>query len=284
LMRRGTNMRTFAPLALLSLASFALVVAGCSGSDSSDPFGAEPDYASVQQRISSPTGTVSERNMASIFSRYSEQRDMSSLGNVGLGTSTGTSTTTATGGGTATTHSQALHILGGSSGLTASCSALAQGNVTGSCSCPSGGSFAYDFSGLRSVQQSTGPIDASLKVRFDGCHMNDLGLDGREFVHFHANRGGSSVDLNSLDLVLVADLTVSKAAETHTIDLAAILRQGQMEIAVAVDDGWVTIKATSSGASGAGTIVVRDRNGTWTCDVTNGSGTCRDASGNTHSF
>jgi hypothetical protein len=276
-------MKTFAALTLVAASSFALVAIGCSGSDSSDPFGAEPDYAAVQQRISSPTGTISERNMSTIFSRYSEQRDMSALSNVGIGSSTSTTTTTATGG-TATTHSQALHILGGSSGLTASCSAVAQGNLTGSCACPSGGSFAYDFSGLRSVQQSTGPIDASIKVRFDGCHMNDVGLDGREFVHLHANRGGSSIDPNSLDLVLVADLTVSKGAETHTIDLAAILRQGQMEIAVAVDDGWVTIKATSSGIAGSGSFVVRDRNGSWTCDVNNGSGTCHDDAGNTRTF
>jgi len=276
-------MKTFAALTLVAASSFALVAVGCSGSDSSDPFGAEPDYAAVQQRISSPTGTISERNMSAVFSRYSEQRDMSALSNVGIGSSTSSTTTTATGG-TTTTHSQSLHILGGSSGLTASCSALAQGNLTGNCSCPSGGSFTYDFSGIRSVQQSTGPIDASIKVRFDACHTNDVGLDGREFVHLHANRGGSSVDLDSLDLVLVADLTVSKAAETHTIDLAAILHQGQMEIAIAVDDGWVTIQGTSSGAAGSGSFVVRDRNGSWTCDVTNGSGTCHDDKGNTRTF
>ncbi len=275
-------MRTLAPLALLLATSSALVVAGCSGSDSSDPFGAEPDYASVQQRISSPTGTISERNISTLFSKYSEQSDMSAVSNLGLGKSTGSATSTATG--TAPTHSQAIHILGGGSGLTASCSALAQGQLAGSCGCPSGGSFTYDFNGIRSVQQSAGPIDASLKVRFEGCHMNDLGLDGREFVHFHANRGGSSVDLSSLDLVLVADLTVSKGAETHTIDLAAIVRQGQLEMAVAVDDGWVTIRATSSSTPGAGSFVVHDRNGTWTCDVQGGSGTCHDASGNTRTF
>lgn len=279
-------MKTFAALTLVAASSFGLVVVGCGGSDSSDPFGPEPDYASVQQRISSPTGTISERNMSTLFSRYSEQSDTSALGNVGIGTSTGTSTGTASGTGTSAggTRSQALHILGGSSGLTASCTALAQGNVTGSCSCPSGGSFAYDFGGLRALQQSSGPIDASLKVRFDGCHMNDVGIDGREFVHFHANRGGSSIDLSSLDLIVVADLTVSKGAESHTIDLAAILRQGQLEIALAVDDGWITIRATSSGTAGSGSFVVRDRNGSWTCDVTNGSGTCHDDKGNTRAF
>jgi hypothetical protein len=275
-------MRTFAALTLVAASSFGLVVAGCSGSDSSDPFGPDPDYASVQQRIQSPTGTISERNMSALFSKYSEQKGMSSLGNVGLGTSTTTSSETGTS--TTGTHSQALHILGGSSGLTAKCTALAQGNTTGSCACPSGGSFAYDFGGLRAIQQSSGVIDASLKVRFDACHMNDIGLDGREFVHIHAARGGSSVDLNSLELLLVADLTVSKGAETHTVDLAAIVHNGEMEIALAVDDGWVTIRATSSGTADGGSFVIRDRNGSWTCSVTNGSGTCRDDKGDTKTF
>ena len=78
-------MRTLAPFALLSVSSFALVVAGCTSSDSSDPFGAEPDYASVQQRIASPTGTIGERNMSSLFSKYSEQSDMSAASNLGIG-------------------------------------------------------------------------------------------------------------------------------------------------------------------------------------------------------
>src|SRR4051794_31424682 len=105
-------MKTFASLSLLAAASFGVVVAGC-GSDASDPFGPDPDYASVQQRFSSPTGTVSERNLSAVFSRYSEQRDMSALGNVGLGTST---TTTGASSSASGTHSQALHILGGTSG------------------------------------------------------------------------------------------------------------------------------------------------------------------------
>lgn len=275
-------MRTLASLALVAVSSFAVVVAGCSGSDSSDPFGAEPDYAAVQQRISSPTGTVGERNMKAVFSRFSEQRDTSGVANVGLGSSTSDSSEAASG--TATTHSQALKILGGSGGLTASCTALRQGNVTGNCACPSGGSFTYDFSGFRAVQQSTGPIDASLKVRFDACHMNDLGLDGREFVHVHASRGGSSLDASSLEVLIVADLTVSKGAETHTIDLAARLREGQLEMALAVDDGWITIRATSSGTAGSGSFVVRDRNGSWTCDVIDGAGTCHDERGTTRTF
>ena len=277
-------MKTLACLSLLALSSFSLGAIGCSGSESSDPFGAEPDYATLKQRISSPTGTLDARNMGGLFARYSEQRGTSSIGSIGISSPKTASadeesaaTTSSSG-----THSQALRILGGGSSLTSSCGAIAQGTTTGSCSCPEGGSFTYDFSGLTTVQQSTGPIDASIKVRFDSCRMKDLGLDGREFVRLHADRGGAKVDMKSLELLLVADLTVSKGAETHTLDLAALVRNGQFELAVSVDDGWVTVSSTSSGAGGS--FVVRDRNSTWTCNVVNGAGSCKDDKGNTHAF
>ena len=282
------NFASFALLSLTSVASFGIVALGCSGgSGSSDPFGAEPDYAAVQQRFSSPTGTISERNMSSLFARYSDQKGASEMGNIGVGTSTssGTSTSDSPAPAPATgTKSQALHILSGKSGLTASCSALAAGNTAGSCACPDGGSLTYDFGAIRQLQQATGPIDASLKVRFEGCRQKDLGIDGREFVHVHADRGGSKADLNTLELLLIADLTVSKGSETHTIDLAARLKSGEFELALAVDDGWVTIRATSSGVAGSGTFVIRDRNGTWTCEVQGGAGTCHDAQGNSRKF
>lgn len=277
-------MRTFAFLSVLALGSFAFVATGCSGADSSDPFGPEPDYAALEQRLSSPTGTLSERNMSALFTRYGEQSDTSAVANVGVGSSQSTSSSTGTATPTATTRSQALHILGGRSGLTAGCTALAQGNLTGSCSCPSGGSFTYDFGSLGALRQSSGPIDASLKVRFEGCHTGEVGIDGREFVHVHADRGGSSVDVTSLDMLLVADLTVSKGAERHTVDLAAMLRDGQLEIALAVDDGWVTVRAVSTAGASSGSFVVRDRNGSWTCDVEGGAGTCRNEDGDVRAF
>ena len=61
----------------------SLGLGGCGSSSSSDPFGPEPDYASVQERFTHPTGTVSDRNMSSIFTRYSEQKGAQALGAVG---------------------------------------------------------------------------------------------------------------------------------------------------------------------------------------------------------
>src|SRR5690349_15558696 len=99
------------PLLLVAIASFGL--GGCGSSSSSDPFGPEPDYASVQQRFTNPTGTISERNMGSVFARYSEQKRAQSLGGLGLGGGAATTTTEPSPGDSATTHSKALHILSG---------------------------------------------------------------------------------------------------------------------------------------------------------------------------
>lgn len=277
------NLACLSFLSTLSFASLAVLAGGCGSGESSDPFGPEPDYASMQQRFTAPSGTIDERNMSAVFSRYSEQQGAGSMANVGVGTST-TVTSEEAPAPVGNVQTKALHVLGGT-GLTASCSALKAGNTTGSCACPDGGSFAYDFSGLTAIQQSTGPIDASLKVRFDGCRAKDVAIDGREFVRVHADRGGSkSIDLKSFSMLLVADLDVSKAGVTHSIDLVAILRDGELEIALQVDDGWVTVRATGSATTGFSSFVVRDRNGSWTCDVNNGSGTCHDDKGNTRKF
>ena len=278
----------FSFLSVLSLAGATSMLTGCGGSGSSDPFGPDPDYETVQQRFTAPTGTVSSRNLSSLFTRYSDQRTSTGMADVSGATALGGGTaTSATPGSTSTTHSQALRILdlaSSSNGSSAKCSSLAAGNLTGSCTCPSGGSFDYDFSSFRGLQQGSGPIDASLKVRFDACHYSgDVGIDGREFVRVHADRTGSTLDANSLSMLIVADFTVTAGAATHTVDLAAELSKGELELALQVDDGWVTVKATST-ATGTGSFVIRDRNGSWTCDVANGAGSCRDSKGNSQKF
>jgi hypothetical protein len=274
-------------LACLSLSSFTLaslvtLVVGCSSGGTSDPFGAEPDYAAVQQRLHSPTGTLDAQNMSSVFSRYSNQQSSNASANVfGASASSASDGAVSTGG----VRSRALRILSGQSGLTASCSAFVAGQSAGSCTCPNGGSFTYDFSSLAAFQQpgsSSGPIDGSLKARFDGCRENDVGIDGREFVHFHADGGGSQLDLNSLELILVADFQLTKGSDTLKVDLEAILQNGELEIAIQVDDGWITVRASSSGTTSG--FVVRDRNGTWSCDVANNSGSCVDEHGVSRKF
>ncbi len=258
----------------------ALGLAACSSSND-DPFGPDPDYATLDKHFTSPNGTFTNANAGSAFSKYGDARQSSQQVDVGGATAAG-------GGGTSSTaqglHSQALRILDmGKSGAATTCSALAHGDTTGSCACPAGGSFQYDFSGIRALQESsTGPIDVALKVRLNACVSDAWTLDGREFVRLHADRTGSTVDLNSLSMLLVADFTASKGAETHTLDLAARYQKGDIEIAIQVDDGWITIAGSSNGTDG--TFTVRDRDGSWTCNVVGKAGSCTGSNGDTRKF
>jgi hypothetical protein len=264
------------------LACLTAVLAGCSSTATNDPFGADPDYASIQSRFSTPDGTFNAANAKSVFARYSDDQKTSQDIDVGGAAKVG-------GGGTGTTSSglksQALHLLDlaeSGSATSPRCTSIEHGDTTGSCSCEGGGSFTYDFSGIREAQQSSGPIDVSLKLRVDGCSTQGLRLDGREFVRVHFDRGGGKIDANSASVLLVADITATKDAESHRIDLAARVTQSTFEIALRVDDGWITIKG--SGTADDGSFTVRDRDGSWTCTVVSGAGTCTGSSGETRSF
>jgi hypothetical protein len=272
-------------VALLScFAITAAVLGGCSSTSSGDPFGAEPDYASIESRFSTPDGTFNASNAKSVFSRYADQRRTSQDVDVGGAAEIGGGQSTAST--SSGLKSQALHLLdlAESGGVTTPrCSAIEHGDATGTCSCASGGSFTYDFSGIREAQQSQGPIDVSLKLKLDACAANDLRLDGREFVRVHVDRGGAGkIDPSSAAVLLVADISATKGAETHTIDLAARVASGSFEIALRVDDGWIAIKGSGSGDDG--TFTIRDRDGSWTCNVAAGSGTCVGSNGDKTSF
>jgi hypothetical protein len=250
---------------------FALVAVGCSSGSSSDPFGPDPDYAAIDQRFASPDGTLTNGNAGSVFSRYSDDKQTSQ--DIDVSGAAGASSSSSS---SSSVHSQSLRVLDlAQSGGSTSCSALEHGDTTGSCACADGGSFSYDFSGVRELQSSSGPIDVSLKMRFSSCVSKGIAIDGREFLRLHADRGGTGkVDENSVGMTLIADITATKGTETHHIDLAARLSKGDVEIAVQVDDGWITIRSDGDG------YVVRDRNGTWRCHA----GTCASSTGDTRKY
>lgn len=263
-------MRLFASILVLA-------AVGCSSSNGSDPFGPDPDYAAIDQRFASPDGTFTNANAGSVFSKYGDNKQTSQDVDMS-GATSGSSSSSSSG-----VHSQALKVLdlaqtGGST--SPRCIALEHGDETGSCSCPDGGSFAYDFTGARALQNASGPIDVSLKLRLEACASKGIVIDGREFVRLHADRAaGGKVDEKSVGALLVADITARKGAETHTIDLAARFESGQVEIAIQVDDGWITIRGDGE------SFVVRDRNGTWTCQKSaTGGGSCTNATGETRKF
>ncbi|MBX3185780.1 MAG: hypothetical protein KF819_02145 [Labilithrix sp.] len=264
-------------LPFVAAASLSLtLVAGC-GTD----FGDDPDYASIDQRFAAPNGTLTEKNAATLFDRYSSnaksagELDVSGASKLG-----GASAPQSSGLGP-----RALKVLDlGSEGASSSkgfiCNDIMSGDMSGSCDCPNGGSFDYDFEDFEDVRSSSDPIDVSLKTRFNACTMGATSIDGRQFVRLQTSRGlTSGAGSLGLSMMMIADFRVTHGGKTHAVDLVARYVDGKMEMALSVDDGFITVKS-----SGDGKFVVRDRNGTWTCDVIGGKGECKNDSGETRSF
>lgn len=274
-----------------ALAFSSLAFVACGSSDS--PYGEDPDFNSVRAKFDNPTGTLSANNSASVLGSFDAQKASSESANVGgvSGSSAGSDGSDATtAGGVAT---QALRMLAGSAELegadastsTQACSDLVQGHESGSCQCPNGGSFIYDFSGLRNAaQQKTGPLDITLRLRLNQCGTDALTLDGREFFKMKANRDARGrLDASTLSLLLVADFVAKTATSTHDLSLTALIEGDSFWVTAAVDDGWVVVGGKKTGAN-SGELTIRAKNGSWTCTSTNGKGTCTANTGESFEF
>jgi hypothetical protein len=237
--------------------AFAVAACGSSGSGS-DPFGAEPDYNAVQGHFDHPDGTFNGGNAGSVMGNATGSADA----NVGGVFSGGGTSTSGSG-----VQQKALHILGGTTSSQLACSDLQAGNRTGSCTCPSGGSFSYEVDGGGSQSNS----DFTMKLRMNACASQDVVVDGTEFLHMVSSQGAGGAQ--SFNMLFVVTATVSKGGVTHTLDLAEqVDSSGTLRLAVKVDDGWVVV-SVKEGASGV-TYEVKDKDGTWTCNYQNGAGTC----------
>ena len=265
-------MRTsLASVCLASLALVSVSAVGCS-SASNDPFGATPDFQQVEAKFNAPTGTFASGSESQVISGLTQQRAAQN-GGFGIG-STGSSQSASSGGTTA----KSLRFLDVNGGA-AFCPALQSGAESGSCACPSGGSLAYDMSGMQQMRNyHGGSVDVTLKVRAEGCTMNDASLDGTEFAKIK-----SSGTPSKADLLMLFDLhmTATVKGQTERIDADFEYLNGKFWFSIGVNDGTVTVSSDSSwdSATKSGTIVVKDRNETWTCTFSGGKGTCASDKG-----
>lgn len=257
----------------LGLLAFA---AGCSSAD--DPFGAEPDFKSIEERLEKPTGTFTQGKEAILFEQYASRRGSSNDIDV-----TGSDSNAAAASSSSSIRSQALELLdaGLSGSSRVSCRDLQRGNANGTCFCPSGGTFSYDFSGAQQIRRG-GPIDVTLKVRFQGCASHDTTVDGREFVKLKSPGHATADDLS---MIFTLDVEMSRGADKHAIDLDLLYKNGSYWLSLQVDDGTIVIGASGyDGSTKSGTITVRDRSTTWTCTLTGGKGSCTNAEGATRTL
>jgi hypothetical protein len=256
-------------LGFVATAALALAMGGCGSSSDGDGFGADPDLSAVRSRFDQPDGTLSEGNAARVLDQ-------------GTNGSSSTSDLNFAGGGggsdgSASTQSMGLQLLDATSlkpasGGFAGCSALASGQQSGSCACPSGGSIDYV---IRANGQGGGASNALMKFRLNACASGETIIDGTEYIDVRTDTTNQSRPVYSM--LLVIDATVTNKGVAKKLDLQWRYSNGATEFAARVDDGWVvvSIKTTSTG----GTWTVRDRNGSWTCIVDDGHGSCTSDKG-----
>lgn len=256
--------------ALFLLGTLAMMV-GCGSSDS-NPFGPDPDFNAVQSKLSTPTGTLTAGRESAVFADYQNQAASQSNGfnYAGVGSSTSP-------GGVS---SQALHVLGNQASNTW-CPALQNGQTSGSCTCPSGGSLAYDFAGIQQLnQQQRGPIDVTLRLHADHCSAEGGVVDGSEFIKLKSS--GATVTSDNLFMFLDVHLSMSKPPVQAQIDLDAEYLDGKWWYAVEVSDGTLIVASDTAhwdGSTKTGTVYVHAKDASWTCQLTNGKGTCTSDKG-----
>ena len=155
--------------------------------------------------------------------------------------------------------------------------------ATRSCTCPSGGSLAYDFAGIQQLnQQQHGPIDVTLRLHADHCSAEGGSVDGSEFIKLKSS--GATATSENLFMFLDVHLTMSKPPVQATIDLDAEYLDGKWWYAVEVSDGTLIVASDTAhwdGSTKTGTVYVHAKDASWTCQLTNGKGTCTSDKGDT---
>jgi hypothetical protein len=273
------------PKTLLAVVAMSTVSAlvGCSSSSSSSqtPFGTQPDFNQLQASFASPTGTFTSDKASGVFTTFNNDNTANSP--LGAATSVG-----GIGGASAgTTQMMSLHILGGggqpmsTSSDLSWCSALSAGQTEGSCGCPSGGDLYWNFEGISTLESNTSSVDATLEIAAKSCSLDGASIDGTEFLHIAGDF--SSADPTDYEMVYAIDLTETAPDVSVTIDMDAALIDGNEWVLVAVSDGNVAVSVDGSwdSSTGTGSIQVKDRNDTWSCQLVNGAGTCTGTAGAT---
>ncbi len=239
-MVRGKGLGVVAATCLVAIA----VGCGGGGSTTSDTFGPDPDFGTLDARLSTPTGTMSAPTVGLAAALLDAIRSPQ----VGIDALTRVTPSNT------------------------SCDALGHRDAAGTCACPAGGSFAYDFSAL--ADHSSGSAPKVVRMRLSRCHTADLVLDGEEFAEL--TDGAASI--------VTAQLAVSRVAATApssevppSSDVVVWSTGAGLWARVAVSDGAIVVGSADSASpspsasaptSPLGTVTVKDRSTTWTCSVT----------------
>jgi hypothetical protein len=247
------------------LVSMTLVGCGSDGASSSGGAGAAPDFVALEGRLTQPSGTFAAGQEGAVQDAFGTQ-STAAQGNPFGGGSGGTTTTKSV-----SLSPQSLHILAGAG----DCAGLTSGGGKGSCACSNGGSIDFDVPAGAAGQpaQATGSIDQTISINAHACVEGAQTVDGSIFYKV---KSPPPMQLFSVHL----NMTGTKTAR---YDVDYLLKDGVITFAVDVADGRVLVSAKGNWnqATKSGTLVVTDKNDTWTCTLTSGKGTCTSAKGAT---
>jgi len=267
-------------------------LAGCS--TSSSPFGADPDFAAIESRFRSPTGTFDQSKAGSTLASYNDQKkNADSKGSVtgGAGGTKGVSPK-ATGlalrsmkkltlaNGSSSSYSESSESSSHSSTTTvetddSTCADLNAKKYSGNCACKNGGSYDYDFESARALETyKGGPIDVIMRAKFNDCAQDEVAVDGPLFVSMHASGAASDGSLSEQRLIMDAKLHGKQGTEEHDLAFTVLVEESKIWMSITVDDGNVVISTSSDWSGESGAVTIRDRDHTYNCSLKDGDGTC----------
>jgi hypothetical protein len=246
------------------------MAAACSSGEQQDPFGASPDFDGLQQKLTRPTGTLVQGRESAIVEAFVAERSAQKEVDISGPTLRGGSSSS---GGAST---QSLRTMGDTT-WAQSCFSNVYGNRSGGCSCPSGGSLAWEVWGNGAQNGGDGASTAwgGYRFRYDQCAWDDVRVNGYAHFAVKATRDAASAGPSSFSMILSAHGDYTRAGETRKFDYEYLFEGGQYWISIKVDDGYVVVASQDyDPSSRSGTVYIRHKNGTTTCVFTNGEAKC----------
>lgn len=259
-------MPKFGLLVLLGVLASTQVGCGDGGAGGTSGGGSAPDFNALQTKLTQPSGTFGAGQEGALQDGFAKQSEAAQSNPFGGGSSSGSSSTRSFG----ELSIRTIHPLD----TAGSCEGL-EGGGKGSCACPNGGTLAYDIPANmngKPGEDPSGSIDETVSIVASACGMDaDQTLDGSVYWKI---KNPPPMQLFSIHLKLTGKQTAS-------YDVDYLNKDGVVTFAVDVADGTVLVSAKGNWDKNTktGTLVITDKNETWTCEMTNGKGSCTSDKG-----
>jgi len=236
----------------------ALLSAACGGGDSGG--GPSADFSALRAEYTKPTGTFKAADMSKVIKSLSQSEGASMLGALSERSPTSSPS--------------GLHL----ESSTPKCS----GSSTGaSCSCPNGGTYSVTEASS-SGEQFEGTVvyhdcDFGGESYDSAGDVDSLVMDGTISFAFYTSPPPATYIYSG-----TITETITPPGTSARVDLNYAMIGSSIAYLVQVSDGDVVVSETSwDASSSSGTLTIQDSSTTWTCTLSNGTGSCTSPGGST---